>query len=121
MAALDAEGRRARGRKARQQALANIRARNAQRNDKIVKAYRLRENLHQSRKDNVEGLAYLQSLGRGVNPHPTEATLHFLARATGLSQKQLRRILKDEIARRKKTAAVKPASAPQQGELPWSQ
>jgi len=116
MAALDAEGRRARGRKARQQALANIRARNAVRNALLVKAYRFREGLPQPRADSVEGLAYLQSFGRGVNPYPTEATLHFLARVTGLSQKQLRRILKDEIERKNKPVA-KPV--PEQGELPW--
>ncbi|MFA5495919.1 MAG: hypothetical protein WC247_14210 [Porticoccaceae bacterium] len=103
MATLDAEGRRARGRKARSKALDNIRARNAVRNALIVKAYRFRCALPQSRKDSLEGLAYLQSLGRGVNPYPTEAALHFLARVTGLSQKQLRRILKDEIARQKPT------------------
>lgn len=116
MAALDAEGRRARGRKARQQALANIRARNAVRNALLVKAYRFREHLPQSRQDSLEGLAFLQSFGRGVNPHPTEATLHFLARVTGLSQKQLRRILREEIER-KKNPMVK--VDPIQGELPW--
>ena len=45
----------------------------------------------------MEALAYLQSLGKGVNPYPTEAVLHFLARVTGLSQKQLRRIVRREI------------------------
>jgi len=117
MAALDAEGRRARGRKARQQALANIRARNAVRNALLVKAYRFRESLPQPRKDSVEGLAYLQSFGRGVNPYPTEATLHFLARVTGLSQKQLRRILKSEIESQKNPVD---RPLPAQGELPWN-
>ncbi|HLS99166.1 MAG: hypothetical protein WDA10_12710 [Porticoccaceae bacterium] len=120
MAALDAEGRRARGRKARQTALANIRARNAARNELIIKAYRFREAMPQSRKDNLEGLAYLQSLGRGVNPHPTEATLHFLARTTGLSQKQLRRILRAEIDGRKKPLESPTPGHLQQGELPWN-
>lgn len=119
MAALDAEGRRARGRKARQQALVNIRARNATRNALLVKAYRFRENLPQSRRDRLDALAYLQSFGRGVNPYPTEATLHFLARVTGLSQKQLRRILKDEIEQQKKPPA-KAQPQQQQGELPWN-
>ena len=120
MGTLDAEGRRAPGRKARQTALATIRARNAARNSMIVKAYRFREALPQSRKDNLEGLAYLQSLGRGVNPYPTEATLHFLARATGLSQKQLRRILRAEIEGQRRSAPQESPATLVQGELPWS-
>lgn len=97
MATLDAEGRKERGRKARQKALENIRAKNAVRNALIVKAYKFRAALSQPKKDNIEALAWLQSQGKGVNPYPTEAPLHFLARVTGLTQKQLRRIIRQHI------------------------
>lgn len=97
MAKLDGEGRRQRAIKARQTALANIRERNRSRDALLVKCYRFRAAMPQSKKDNMEALAYLQALGKGVNPYPTEAVLHFLARVTGLSQKQLRRIIRREL------------------------
>lgn len=92
---MDAEGRTLRSRNAAGVQVKNRQAKTRARDVDLIKAYRWLIGCQQSKRDSEAGISFLRNHKLPPNLPKDETVWNFLARATGLSSKRIRQIIKN--------------------------